>query len=173
MSELRSSAIGAQIGVAAALCAWLGLWAAAGVSSAAASCGSRPGTPRDVKAFAESATAMRVEWTNTTGKYAAKLGLPVSTESKLFKETGIPLADASNYFDMYFRDAETKPIGRDLTGVRIGHSGESGEVINYVFGNLSPNTRYCFALRARTEAGTQGCVSAQTSNWACATTKAR
>ena len=169
MLEKRSSAPGAWMGAAASLC----LWVAAGPMGAQASCGTRPGTPRDVKAFAESATAMRVEWTNTTGKYAAKVGLPVSTESKLFKETGIPLADASNYFDMYFRDGATKPIGRDLTGVRIGHSGEYGEVTDYVFGNLSPNTRYCFALRARTEAGTQGCVSAQTSNWACATTKAR
>jgi hypothetical protein len=97
----------------------------------------------------------------------------VSTESKLFKETGIPLADSSAYFDMYFRDGATKPIGRDLTGARVGMSANYGEVTDYVFDKLSPNTKYCFALRARTEAGTQGCVSAETSNWACTATKAR
>jgi hypothetical protein len=73
------------------------------------------------------------------------------------------------YFDMYLRDANKNNIGLDLTGtgpyqVAYGHRSSK------TFDKLTSNVVYCFALRARTEGGTQGCISAITSNWACART---
>jgi hypothetical protein len=43
-----------------------------------------------------------------------------------------------------------------------------GATSSQIFDGLAPNARYCFTLRARTEGGTQGCISVVTSNWACA-----
>jgi hypothetical protein len=47
-----------------------------------------------------------------------------------------------------------------------------GATSSQIFDGLAPNARYCFTLRARTERGTQGCISVVTSNWACATSLA-
>lgn len=159
MRDIRFSARASRIRALAGLC--FGLCAAASATTAQASCGNRPGTPRNVQAFAESATKIKVQWTNTTGRFGAATGIEWGEFPTI-------------YFDMYLRDGAKKPIGRDLTGVDIKQNAFSyNSVTWYYFDKLSPNTNYCFALRTRTEAGTQGCVSAQTSNWACTTTKAR
>lgn len=134
----------------------VGLSALLGVASANAGCGFRPGTPNKVRIAGASATAMTVEWRNTTGKFA-------SGPLKWWSEPVM-------YFDMYFRNGNKQQIGRDLTG-QGSFLVQYGELTRYRFDKLAPNTRYCFALRARTEGGTQGCVSAVTSNWGCGATK--
>ena len=145
------------------------LYCGIGATAAYASCGSRPGTPDRVEAHATSATSIGVSWRNTTGKHAL-LGL--EWEFKPGLEIPIPHSEHIMYFDMYFRDATKRPINRDLTG-RGSFRVSYGSRTAYQFGTLNPNTKYCFALRARTEAGTNGCISARNSNWACATTLRR
>ena len=117
---------------------------------AAASCNSRPGTPTNVTAEALSSTSIKFNWRNTTGR---------------------TLMEPRMYFDMYMRDGANRPIGKDLTGT--GPFDVSyGSISSKTFDDLAPNSRYCFSLRARTGRGTQGCISAITSNVACATTLA-
>src|SRR5262249_41049794 len=85
--------------------------------------------------------------------------------------TGRTLMEPRMYFDMYMRDGANRPIGKDLTGT--GPFDVSyGSISSKTFDGLAPNSRYCFSLRARTGHGTQGCISAITSNVACATTLA-
>ena len=124
-----------------------------------AGCGDRPGTPNNVIMTATSPNSVEVAWRNTTQK-----GLNPS---------GSASADATHkmWFDMYFRNGSTGSIGRDLTGTGP-YDVNYGMITRRTFDGLTPNTRYCFALRARDGAGTSGCVSAVTSNWACATTLA-
>jgi hypothetical protein len=74
------------------------------------------------------------------------------------------------WYDISIRDGQMRDIGRDLTGWGP-NVGCFGCGIKHVFDGLQPNTRYCFRVRARTEAGTQGCVSENWSGWACATTR--
>jgi len=129
----------------------------AAVGSAHAGCGDRPGTPNNVTMVATSPHSVEVSWRNTTFKGMNRSG---STSSD---PTG------NMYFDMYFRNGQKQNIGKDLTGTGP-YQVNYGMVSSHVFDNLSPNSAYCFALRARTRGGTQGCISAVTSNWACATT---
>jgi hypothetical protein len=67
------------------------------------------------------------------------------------------------FFDIFVRDGADRNVGMDITG---GAQGQKA----MTFRGLTPNTEYRFALRARTEGGTEGCVSAQTSNWVVART---
>lgn len=54
-------------------------------------------------------------------------------------------------------------VGQSITGGNCGKS-------SIVFNDLGYGQNYCFRVRARTEAGTQGCISAQPSNSACSGT---
>ena len=74
------------------------------------------------------------------------------------------------YFDIYVRDAKQGQLGKDQTGTGPFKGLVYGSRSSKVFDGLLANKGYCFALRARTGAGTQGCISEQTSAWACATT---
>ena len=128
---------------------FVGIAMVAGATAAAASCDNRPGTPTNVTAQVLSSNSINFSWRNTTGHW---------------------LAEPKMFFDMYLQHGG-KSIGRDLTGTGP-YSVSFGSTSSYVFNGLAPNTNYCFALRARTEGGTQGCISEVTSNWACATTVA-
>ncbi len=119
----------------------------------------RPGTPNNVTMTATSATSVEVEWRNTTGR---GMNPPGSTSSDQTQKM---------WFDMFFRDGSTGVIGKDLGGTGP-YDVNYGSVTKRTFDGLAPSTRYCFALRARTDSGKHGCVSEITSNWGCATTLA-
>src|SRR5215510_2168059 len=168
MKQINFSSASSRIGALVWSCLWVAVWTSVGATAATASCGDRPGTPDSVKAQAASASRIMVSWRNTTGKHAP-LGLRLESAPIIGV---VPASEHIIYFDMYFRDGAMRPIGRDLTGTGVGRVSYHS-VSSKSFDGLAPNTRYCFALRARTHAGTQGCISAQTSNWACATTLRR
>ena len=115
------------------------------ITPAAASCGSRPGTPNEVQI-------------DSDGSDRLAFGFRARTH------------DNKMWYDISIRDGQMRDIGRDLTGWGP-NVGCFGCGIKHVFDGLQPNTRYCFRVRARTEAGTQGCVSENWSGWACATTR--
>lgn len=122
----------------------------AATTAASASCGKRPGTPNEVTGRAISADAIEFSWRNTTGK---------------------SIEQPRMFFDMYLRGGNNNQIGRDLTGTGpfdVSYGSRSAKT----FTGLSPNSRYCFSLRARSAGGTQGCISAITSNVACVNTLA-
>jgi hypothetical protein len=120
---------------------------ALGLTSAAnASCDDRPGTPDDVVARPWTTTSLSFGWRARTH-------------------------DDEMYYDINIRDGQLRDIGRDLTGWGP-RTGRFGYGVNQVFEGFQPGTRYCFRIKARTEAGTEGCVSEVWSAWACAATPA-
>jgi fibronectin type III domain protein len=121
------------------------------MSSADASCDDRPGTPDDVKADTVSSTSIRFGWRNTTSR----------------SSTGA----YSYYFDISVSDGSGQQVGQDLTGFGP-YSVAYRDRSSHDFNGLTPNTKYCFSIRARTEGGTQGCVSEISSATVCATTSA-
>lgn len=127
--------------------------------AAHASCDDRPGTPNNITMTGISPTSVEVSWRNTTFKGMNPSG---STSSDPTHKM---------WFDMYFRNGTNGNIGRDLTGTGP-YDVNYGMVSKKTFDGLAPSTRYCFSLRARTEGGTQGCISAVTSGVACASTLA-
>ena len=132
-----------------ARCCLIAIAMAFGATGAAASCDNRPGTPDNVTAVTLSSTSIKFSWRNTTG---------------------LSLEEPNMYFDMFMRDAAGNKVG-DLTGTGP-FSVSFHSISTKIYDGLRPNSKYCFALRARNAAGTQGCVSLITSNWACATTLA-
>ena len=140
----------------------------AGSSAAMAStCGgllnSRPGTPDATSAVAKSPTSIEFSWRNLTNK-----GM-----NKSMNQGGtVAVNDQPHemYFDIYVRDAKQGQLGKDETGTGPFKGLVYGSRSSKVFDGLLANKGYCFALRARTGGGTQGCISEQTSAWACATT---
>jgi hypothetical protein len=78
----------------------------------------------------------------------------------------------SQWWDVDVReDQPDGPLsGRGLTGAgppadTDKHTGQ------FVFAGLKENKNYCIRVRARSEAGTQGCVSQVWSEWACKQTE--
>lgn len=112
-------------------------------ATANAGCGDRPGTPTDVVAEALSSSSIILKWRETTREDERPLGVPTH--------------------DIDVTDGNGAQVGRSLTGV--GNYGG-----RHLFERLDLNRKYCFRIRARTEPGTQGCVSAKWSAWTCATT---
>jgi hypothetical protein len=136
----------------------------AGSSAAMAStCGgllnSRPGTPDATSAVAKSPTSIEFSWRNLTNKGMNKSGT-----------VGVNDQPHEMYFDIYVRDAKQGQLGKDETGTGPFKGLVYGSRSSKVFDGLLANKAYCFALRARTGGGTQGCISELTSAWACATT---
>jgi hypothetical protein len=110
--------------------------------AAALACSSRPGTPTDVRAEALSQSSINFKWRDTT------------------RPGEIPLGP---FYDIEVTDSSGKSLKESLTGKGYMFGGR-------VFKKLDFNKEYCFRIRARTEAGTQGCVSKNWSARVCATT---
>lgn len=117
-----------------------------------AACTDRPGTPNNVHTRNVTPNSIAFGWTDTTS------------------EDG-PFVPHNIFYDIYIRDGARKNLGRDLTGTgpfRV-YKGRSS---SFDVKDLKPNTTYCFSIRARTEGGTQGCISERNSAWVCAATMA-
>jgi hypothetical protein len=144
-----------------------------GAASANAACSDRPGTPNHVSARAVSATAIELTWNNTASEGFARtpiFGIPYSYELK---------PRGAIYFDISVREGapDGRMLGLDRTGYGPFESFGDGTPqtkrwLGTTFAGLKAGRTYCFQLRARTEPGTQGCVSQLASEWACATTPA-
>lgn len=131
------------------------------VIDAVASCGDRPGTPNQLVAQALSASTIELSWRNTTNRGMNRSG-----------SIGWGDQPHTMNFDIYIRDLAGHSIGRDITGGARQAGLVYGVRTAYRFGGLAPNSRYCFAMRARTGGGTQGCISKDASEWACVSTLA-
>jgi hypothetical protein len=154
---------------AASLC-WLA------VASAHASCHDRPGTPINVSARATSPTTIELGWVNRASEGYVPygiFGIPYSGDLMLFGGA-VYLSRGAIYFDVSVReDSPAGPaVGQDRTGFGPFETLPPPymDVKLTQFSNLRPATNYCFSMRARTEAGTQGCVSQRASEWTCAST---
>jgi hypothetical protein len=123
------------------------LAALAGAAAAHAACFTRPGTPNRVTAepvHGKERSTLRFGWFDTTR------------------------ADERVWHDIEVTDGSGRLV-QSLAGVGYGAmSGKSQTTRD--FGGLAPNTTRCFRVKARTEAGTQGCVSKLWSGRVCATT---
>jgi hypothetical protein len=113
-------------------------------AAAFAGCGDRPGTPSDVRAEALSQSSIKFSWRDTT------------------RPGEIPLGP---FYDIEVTDSNGKSLKQSTTGQGYLFGGK-------VYKKLDFNKEYCFRIRARTEAGTQGCVSQRWSARVCATTYA-
>lgn len=134
------------------------LSAALAAPAAQAACGNRPGTPNEVKAEALSATSIRFSWRNTTGKGLNKSGSMSQGDTP-----------HNMYFDISVRDGKGNQVGKDMTGTgpfKVTYGSRSHQD----FDRLATPQTLCIKIRARTEGGTQGCVSQIFSAQACATT---
>jgi hypothetical protein len=158
--------------------------------SAHASCSDRPGTPAEVQAVPGNGF-VQLSWTNTASESivdcdqvdastilaapAYILDVPKLILQRAPLISALRLAGGTPiYLDIYVREGAPngRAVGLDRTGfgpfVTCEH-GDYKEKSNITVANLVPGRTYCFAMRARTEAGTQGCVSERASNWSCAT----
>ena len=67
------------------------------------------------------------------------------------------------YYDIHVRDKNGNSIpGMDITG-GAGQSSTVGQLGQYIWHNAPSSPEYTFSMRARTKAGTEGCVSAEES----------
>lgn len=123
-------------------------------TAAFASCNNRPGTPTDVTATALSMSEIRLNFRDTRGAG--------ETAGSIF---GGPPSIA--YFDVEVTDQNGNLQPQTSAGRVQGYVHR----MNYeIYKNLAQDKTYCFRLKARTEPGTQGCVSLRWSGRACATT---
>ena len=133
------------------------------ISAAQASCGDRPGTPNELKAepLAGAPTpTIRFSWRNTTGRGMNKSGSTSSGDTP-----------HRMYFDITVRDEKGNDAGKGLTGTGP-FSVTYGSRSYKDFDRLGVPQRLCFWIRARTEGGTQGCISKIAAGPVCATTAA-
>lgn len=131
-------------------------------SPVVAACNDRPGTPNDLDARVLSPSVIELVWTHRT-RVRNAVGTMISHRM---------------WFDIRVTESsppEAAPRGSKHSrtgwgplnvpaGFTAPHQGSAR------FEGLQPNTKYCFAMRARTEGGMQGCISQLESSPACATT---
>jgi LGFP repeat len=111
---------------------------------ALAGCGDRPGTPNNLKAITKSPTAVEISWENR------------ASERPIF-------------WDVEVLNGNLQPVGGKPAGSNYGGAGRGSRVaVTY---DVPRHTTQCFRIKARTESGTQGCVSANWSAPICANTK--
>ncbi|MCW5773473.1 MAG: DUF4189 domain-containing protein [Rhodospirillaceae bacterium] len=116
---------------------------------AQAACGDRPGTPitTRVEAVPGNASMLRLTWRDTTR------------------------ADERVWWDFQVTDAGGR-IVQSLAGVGIGAMVGSKQFSNRDFGPYPAGATRCFRMKARTAAGTKGCVSQLWSGRICGTVAA-
>ncbi len=114
---------------------------------AIASCSDRPGTPDNVSAQVTSATSIRFKFRITTRDN-----------------------EVNKYYDYFVVEKPGNKQVRNQAGVPAHGPYFLGYHAYTYFdvSDLKPGSEYCFQVRARTERGTQGCVSAKWSGAACA-----
>jgi PAN domain len=134
----RNYRTGSPHRISAICAAALGALMAGSISTAFAACGDRPGTPTNVKTSA-GVGSITLSWLDTTRR-----------------------GEGSCHDIEILRTAPGDD--RSITGSVCLRGATDGQytVNNVVFGE-----QYCFRIRARDRAGTQGCVSAQWSNKVC------
>ena len=116
----------------------------------ALACSDRPGTPTNLTAKPSSPTAIKLQWKNT------------ASESNIHWDIDIT--------------SNGRPV-RGLTGVSGDFGGGQpfsmkGHIGRIYIRGLEYGPRYCFKVRARTAAGSGGCVSARWSHVECTSTSA-
>jgi len=119
-------------------------------SPAFAACDDRPGTPNRLTTRVNSDSSITLGWTNRR-RVAFNLG-------------------QRTCWDIEVRDGRGAAVGKDVTGgscIGVGF----GSLAGHRFDGLDENKRYCFRVRARTEPGTEGCVSQIWAGPVCATTQ--
>jgi len=129
-----------------------------------AACTDRPATPTNLSVKVAAPKMIELFWQNTT---------------RVTNVFGTPIAH-SMWFDITVMESSPPEAGAkrsafSRTGwgpVRVPGQWEqdSAYISSTKFEGLRPNTKYCFFMRARTEGGTQGCISKAATDWACATT---
>lgn len=124
------------------------LSALAVVSAAHAACSDRPGTPNRVKAE----------------PYVRSPG-----DTILFTWFDTTRADERVWHDIEVTDGKGRLV-QSIAGEGHGAMTGSKQQTERFFRGLAPNTTRCFRVKARDEAGTQGCVSKLWSARVCATT---
>jgi hypothetical protein len=107
-----------------------------------AACSDRPGTPNNVRAVPLTQTEIQVRWRNTASERV--------------------------WWDVEMRGSENGPVIPLPAGVGRGEQGFGLESSN-VYSVPGAGTRRCFRVKARTGPHTEGCLSAQWSGQACAT----
>jgi hypothetical protein len=123
------------------------IMAASGAAPAAAACFDRPGTPNQTSAEVTSATSIRFKFRITTRDN-----------------------EINKYYDYYVTQKPGNKQVVSQTGVRShgpNHLG-FGSIDHVNVNDLKPGGEYCFYIRARSERGTKGCVSAKWAAPACA-----
>jgi hypothetical protein len=119
-----------------------------GATSANASCNDRPGTPTNVTADPSppsTAPTIGVSWSNTANN------------------------DETVFWDVEVTDGHGRAVQDEpRPGAGRGDRGRGLRVSNTY--SAPPGVTRCFRVKARTEPGTQGCVSEIWSNQACAAT---
>jgi hypothetical protein len=131
----------------------------AGPPPAEAACGNRPGTPDAITVKAISPTEIEYTWRNTTNKGANQPGTVGTTDQP-----------HEMWFDIEVRDSAGNQVGQDITGGAHKPNLVYGIFTSQRFSGLNGGVTYCFRIRARTQGGTQGCVSQNWSNRDCAKT---
>jgi hypothetical protein len=113
-------------------------------------CGDRPGTPITIRVEpvpGSESSKLRLTWRDTTR------------------------ADERVWWDFEVTDGSGRLV-QSLAGVGIGAMVGSKQLSDRDFGPYPPGTTRCFRMKARTEAGTNGCVSQIWSGKTCGTTVA-
>ncbi len=113
-------------------------------NEALASCSDRPGTPNNLKAITKSPTSLEISWENR------------ASERPIF-------------WDVEVLNGNLQPIGGKPAGSNYGGVGRGNRAAATF--DVPRHATQCFRVKARTQAGTQGCVSAAWSGPICGNTK--
>ena len=143
-------------------------------TTANAACSDRPGTPDRLHTYTYSGAtnAIQLGWRNNASEgYAPRLPTDMFPVPYVWSELK---SNGRIYFDIFVREGSPggRPVGQDRIGYGPFESFGPHHWLGTRFTGLAPGTTYCFAMRARTEAGTQGCVSQHQSEWVCGATEA-
>ena len=116
----------------------------------ALACSNRPGTPSNFTARPVNPTAIKLQWRNTASESNIHWDIDITRNGRPF---------------------------RGLAGVKGDFGGGQpfsmkGHIGRITIRKLEYGPRYCFKVRARTAAGSGGCVSASWSHVECTSTSA-